>query len=297
MDIQFGSRADFNAGKPGIYRDIPERVYHARLAFSKSIGSSILEGTPESALFKHGHPGAKSADTKFGNVAHAIALRPDDVEHNYAIFVGDRRSTAKKAEWDELVMLYGENYVVREADYQKAVDLVDEVRKKRGLFRKITKPREGRYFELTLLWLEDGVLCKGRLDIYDSATQMIFDPKFVKGGAATPSGFQKHTGNFGYDAQGAWYLRGCAAVGLPVKTIVFVPVEKVEPFTTGYYDFDAESLEGGLEWLWPAFETFKECSTSGRWPGLPDKIVRIQTSYYRKNAIRYAGNEVVDDGE
>ena len=292
MNIEFGTRLDFERGVPGIYRNIPESVYHKAPYCSGSQMQLMDEDCPEAVQYNREHPSVKSDATKLGALIHAYMLRPDDFSLNYAVFAGERRSNVKKEEWADLVSSYGDNYVVREKDVATAKEM-QEALMSRPFARKLFEAPGER--ELSILWIHKptGLLVKCRYDILTHEGPMILDVKSSRG--ASRVSFKKSVGNYKYDCQAAIYLKAAEYHGLDVANIGFIPVEKKGRYASAYYLLTDTAIENGWLALQPMFDRWSVCQKSGIWSGHPERFQTLDVDNWRTYQILNADYEAEED--
>lgn len=284
--ISFGTRAEFDARLPGIYLDIPEAVYHRAPYCSKSGMQKALDESPAAVIYDRENPTAKTEATKQGNLIHTYVLREEDFSINYALFSGERRSNDKKAEWAELCEEYGENFVVRDKDYDVAVQTRERLLERPFSRQILTWP--GALFEVTVLWFHEptGLLCKSRLDIVLPTGEgwLIVDLKTAR--SAVKSKFSRQIAEYRYDAQAAMYIQALVYHGINVVGFGFLPVEKKGRLASAYYLITQSAIEAAWEDLQRGFDLWLRCEKSGEWPDHPEEFVTIDVPNFRTWEIR-----------
>lgn len=288
--ITFGTRAEFDDLVPGVYRNIPERAYHdvpIHVA-SKSRLWTLDEKNPRRVV--HGYENRdqpKTPATKLGNAAHAYILEPDEYDRNYGVFRGDLRTNAAKARYAEMVLQYGENYVIRTNDLVTC-EAMREACMDHADARDYLEQDGER--ELTILWIheETGLLVKSRIDIYPFRDRLVVDLKTAK--EAHRSGFKKAIGSYGYDEQAACYMKACQSVGLEARGTVFIAVEKEPPYDVYSWQLAGAAITDGWTNLQHKFAAYAECVNSGKWPGPPGRTQLIDVPHWRTQQIHNPSN-------
>ena len=79
----------------------------------------------------------------------------------------------------------------------------------------------------------DGIRAKCRPDWISHDKNIVVDLKTTQD--ASPKGFQKSIGQFGYHIQAAFYLRTLQSLGLDSYDFIFIAIEKTAPFDVGIY--------------------------------------------------------------
>lgn len=129
--------------------------------------------------------------------------------------------------------------------------------------------------EVSYIWTdkETGVRCKARADIFCEALDMLLD--FKSTANASKPAFTRTIINFGYHHQADFYLGGCAALGKPIESFVFVPFEKTLPFAAAPYRLRDEALELAHKQNRDALRQYAECLETGEWPAYSPEIEDI----------------------
>lgn len=130
------------------------------------------------------------------------------------------------------------------------------------------------YSELSYFW-DDlyGIRGKCRPDCLSYNGRFVLDLKTTQD--ASPKGFQKSIGGFGYHIQAAWYLRGLRKLGVIVDEFLFVAIEKTAPFCVGVYRADKEMLEEGGKKVEEALNIIQQCNRNRHWADYTPEILDI----------------------
>jgi hypothetical protein len=125
--------------------------------------------------------------------------------------------------------------------------------------------------EQTLIWHEDGVTCRARLDwLHD--TYFAIDDYKTTGRSANPDGFSRTLFNIGYDIQAAFYLRGLEALTGVTADWRWVVQETEPPYALSVVGMTPAALEIANAKVDRAISKWRRCLTTGRWPGYPTDI-------------------------
>ena len=130
--------------------------------------------------------------------------------------------------------------------------------------------------EAAVLWHEDGVACRGKMDKLHVERRIIFDVK--KSRNAHPMACARHMLNYGYDLQWAAYTSGVEALtGAHGEVdMQFIFIEDVAPYAVTVGRPDGIMRELGMKKWKKAISTWKECLASGKWPGYATAPVRLE---------------------
>lgn len=242
---------------PGIYDGISNKEYHADPALGSTSLKTLALKTPAHYQHDKAHPKSSDAFT-LGTAAHSLILEGDT---------------------SGIVIVEADNWLTKAAKEAKAAALADG---KQPLLTKemaqveamrdsvMTHEVASRYFinhlaEQSVFWEEDGLMLKCRPDAWQPG--VIVDLKTTVD--ANPNEFGKTAFNYGYFMSAAHYIDGVkAATGEDVK-FVFVNVEKTAPYLVSVTEVDDVALDYGRQMLDRAKRIYRECTTSGRWPGYP----------------------------
>lgn len=125
--------------------------------------------------------------------------------------------------------------------------------------------------EQTLVWEEDGVWCRARLDwLYDDR-RTVDDLKTTQG-SAHPAGFSRRLFDQGYDVQAAFYLRGVKAIFDMEADFRFVVTESTPPYGCAVVALDPEAMAFADQKVSRAVDLWRECLTANRWPAYPTRV-------------------------
>jgi len=130
------------------------------------------------------------------------------------------------------------------------------------------------YSELSFFW-DDlyGIRGKCRPDCLSYNDRFVLDLKTTQD--ASPKGFQKSIGQFGYHIQASWYLRGLRKLGVKVDEFLFLAIEKTAPFCVGVYRADKEMLEEGDKKIEEALHLISECKENDMYLDYTPEIQNI----------------------
>ncbi len=272
---------------PGVY-DISAEAYHADPVPGGSLSSSgARKLLPPScpALYQyerlHGQPHKDAYD--FGHIAHKEALGSGP---ELVVVEADdwRTSKARQARVDarEAGMV-----ALLQRDYEVVLDMADALRADPAA-RALFGGRGGRP-EQSLFWVDgpSGIWRRARFDWFPvkTATRLLI-PDYKTTKSAAPDNVSKAVNEYGYQCQAAWYLDAAKALGLAGNTepvFLFVFQEKSAPYLVTVAELTLLTVEIGHRLNRQAIDTYKECATSGRWPGYSDRIVQISLPGYAEN--------------
>lgn len=130
--------------------------------------------------------------------------------------------------------------------------------------------------EAGILWYEDGIACRGRMDKLHVERRTIFDVK--KSRSAHPLACARHMLSYGYDIQWAAYTSGLDALTQAQGHVdmQFIFIEDKAPYAVTVGRPDGIMRELGTKKWKQAVATWKACLASGKWPGYATAPVRLE---------------------
>jgi hypothetical protein len=298
---QYEERREAHEGRPalnlppGLHLDVADVDYHADPSAGISLSSSVaceMLRSARHAWRMHPKLGGKAAPapTKAmdgGSLLHMMLLGRGPKLR--LVEAKDWRTKAAKAE-QEAGRAAGELPVLAhkfEAMTTTVVEIHTELRR-RGIDLTRGAP------EATLIWEEDGVLCRARADLWAEEIATIYDVKFLSD--ASPEAVARHMMNFGVDVQAAHYTAGFetafpALAGRVAFKLVVIEQETGEILIA----HSAGSMKQLGEWKrGVALERWKRCLAEDRWLGYnDDQEAAIEAPEYATREILEGGSKGV----
>lgn len=261
--------------------DIPAEQYHAdpcdRPSLSASMAAILCTQSPAHARAAHprlnpNYTRTEEAKYDTGTAAHALLLQ--GIDHAQVLDFPDWRTNAAKeardlaradgripmlaAQWDDVQAMV--------AATRSQLDLIDA---QPPLFTD-GKP------EQTLVWEEDGVTCRARLDWLRDDQEAIDDFKTTSR-SANPEGWTRSTlYNIGADIQVAMYLRGLQAVTDKITDknpeFRYCIQETYPPYALSVVSLGPAALELANAKVDYALGVWKRCLEADEWPAYPTRV-------------------------
>ncbi len=253
--------------------------YHADPTPEPSLSSSIVKilcsSSPAHAQVAHPRLNPQAEDenaTHFdiGTVAHAILLEGADVVQ--LVDAPDWRTKIAQAQRDaarakgKVPLLKG-----KFADVEQMVAAASEQLapfSQLAIFNhKYGKP------EQTVIWKEDDVWCRARIDWLHDDHTAIDDYKSTSA-SANPDVLARTMFANGWDTQAAWYLRGLRAVGRAAqeREFRFVVQETYAPYALSVIGVGPDVLTIGEKKALYALERWRICLRTADWPAYPTRV-------------------------
>lgn len=250
--------------------DVTEYAYHSdqvadEPTISRSFIHTMIQRSPWHAWAQHPRLNPEyvtpDEEEKFdlGNAAHSLFL--EGIDNVEIVYAKDWRTKAAQ-EARDLARAHGR------------VPLLDKhYDRLRLMLEALGEQMPDDYFvgepEQTVVWRDKGVLCRARLDSYDSATGTIDDYKTTSKSAA-PAAWSKSMLTSGFDIQAAMYMRGTGA-----KRFRFLVQETFEPYAVQTFELAPDALalaNRKIDW---ALDTWKRCLEADEWPGYPARTAYV----------------------
>lgn len=261
--------------KPGILPDVPEVEYHADPAFSQSQAKTLLT-CPALYHWQLTHPAPRKREFDFGHAAHkkvlGVGLDVEVVPADLLSSDGGVRSNPAKA-WVAERETAG--ILVVKPDVIETVDAMAAAIESHDAARRILAC-EGEA-EQSMWWTDErtGVECRGRVDFLAATAGGLINVDYKTTTDASPKGFAKSAGNFGYHVQAAAYGDGLRHLtGEDVPTIL-IAQEKTPPYLVAVYQVSAYDVSTGLTRWREALDTLVDCRARDEWPAYSPDITTL----------------------
>ena len=251
----------------GIYDGLTNAEYHSGEGLSASRIKTAAMKTP---LHITAPQKPETLAMKIGTMAHMATFEPDLFLKTYAIFEGDRRTKAGKAEWDDIA---ANNLTpVTNEQYEQAEGIASAVHSIPGIWDIIS--HKSTVAEASGFYKDNGVLCKFRPDAWQRDDGIIIDLKTCQD--ASPRGFANQIAAYGYHIQAAHYLEGAEAILQKDHTFIFVAVEKEAPYAAAVYELDEATLLEGLAMRNMGIQAIKHATETGIFKGYAPELQTLQ---------------------
>lgn len=266
---------------------IPRDAYHAdrvadQASLSASIAHILLTQSPAHAWTAHPrlNPDYQpDDDAKFdvGTVAHALLLEGDGA--NVVVDADDWRTKAAKEQRD-LARAEGKVALLAR-HYDQVQDMLEAVTAQFGRF-DVTPPlfAAGKP-EQTLVWDEQGVTCRARLDWLHNDYSAVDDFKTC-GRSAKPDSWVRTMYGIGGDVQAAFYLRAVRAVSGKDAQFRFVVAETAPPYAVSVVSLAPSALTLANEKVDHALKLWRRCLETNEWPAYANAVAYAELPAYEE---------------
>ena len=126
--------------------------------------------------------------------------------------------------------------------------------------------------EQTVVWEEEGVWCRARLD-WLHADRCVADDYKTVSQSANPEVWSRSLFTYGAALQAAFYLRGLAAVcGAAARAFRFVVQEAYPPYALSVVSLAPDALVLAEKQIIYAIRLWSDCLRTGEWPGYTPQL-------------------------
>lgn len=257
---------------PGLYPDLPEKVYHGDPDSLSSTGVRLMVKPGGPAKHRFGAH-EDNDDFDLGTAAHTLLLGTGtaiEVVEAKTWQSNAAKAARAKARAEGKVPLLTKQYEAVKAMVAAAMGRPEVA----ALFPggPESAAEMSAYAMDPLTW----VMLRARFDyiiFLPDRRVRVRDYKTTKD--ASPSGFKKSAASYGYHIQVAHYCRVLDALGYEVEEFLLLAQEKTPPYLTSIHEFDAEAIAVGDEVVTNGIELFAHCHAADNWPGYGDRINRM----------------------
>lgn len=292
-------QSDFLSGAPGLYKGIPDKVYHDyRGAVSNSMLRHLLRSPAHLAAYLK-EPQAATPAMIFGTAYHMAVLEPDrfseealEAPRCMALMKTGNRC-GSPAKWLQGSDGFCGRHKPKEGEIVDITEAEGVLLLSEWDYECITRMREvlmnhpsaallleGERHEASALWYwpegdpeaDAPVLCKGRIDHWSEQFDTLVDLKTTKD--ATKDAFQKTVYNYGYYRQAAMYLSGMYELGVELTDFTIIAQEKEPPFACSVYRLDDEAIRYGAMQMQALIRQYAQLRDLplDEWPGYDEQV-------------------------
>lgn len=261
----------FSLGGEGIYREVPNEIYHGdRSAVSSSSLKQLLR-SPAHFVALQEEPEESTVAKDFGTALHSALLEPEKYRALYVAKSKINRSTKSgKALAETMAVALADKVQISPASMADIDAMVSTARK----HPRVTEMLQQGEAEVSYVWKDDttGILCKCRPDwLNDDA---IWDLKSCID--ASPDGFSRACAKYKYHVSAAFYLEGVRILTGKTLPFLFVASEKDPPYAVAVYEASEAFLRTGRRLVKQALDRLQECRARGVWPSYqPDGQIEM----------------------
>lgn len=253
----------------GIHQNVPHWEYLAWDALSNS-GLREFRRSPAHYLASTKKERKQTEAMVLGTLAHLMVFEPKEVFKQFAVLPElDLRTTKGK---DLKAKVEADNpgkTLIKKTDFDAATEAARQV---------VTHPKLVPLLphvdtEVSFVWDENGVHCKGRADAIHMERGIILDLKTTQSAAFDE--FSRTIATSGYHYQGAWYRHGLRKLGVGVDYFTLIAVEKEPPYGVQVFELDEALMDKAMHKISGYLEQYKKCLETGKWPCYPTDVAVI----------------------
>lgn len=268
-----------------------EEVYHAdpcgQPSFSASIGKILWSQTPLHAW--HCHPKLNPAfvpqnEKKFdlGRVCHAMLLEKD----NSKIAVCDFADWRKKEAQAKRDAAYEAGLTpLLPHQYEEAM-LIVEATKRAIAGSEVAGLLDDGNAEVSLFAVDQGIHLRSRLDWLTSDRRIVADLK-ITSSSVHPDRFARFACGMNYDLAAAMYVdmvyRSCG--GTSGVKFIWIAQEDHPPYACCLIGAAPSLLEIGEQKYRHAKNIWRQCISTGSWPGYPSQVCWAEAPQWEQDAV------------
>lgn len=258
---------EFFIPEQGIVHDLPNNVYHAQAALSKSQLADFMV-CPANYYGLHRDPDRPPREEKpsqrAGTLLHTLVLEPDTFKDRYA--VGPNVSSRATKEWKTWEAGLPAGVTALKSDE------LAEGQKQAASLRtqaEVAELLSSGHAETSIFWIcpRTGLRLRCRPDWLHETPDgwIVLD---LKTGPADPWAFSSQIARMTYHIQDAMYSEGIAiATGKPVLAFVFGVVDTSAPFLSMCATIDDTGRESAARTFHKSLDDFARCLEKDEWPG------------------------------
>lgn len=252
-------------------------VHTAKPSLSASLAWTLVSQSPKHAWTRHPRLNPdwqRVEEDRFsvGTVAHAIVLEGADIVH-VCHYDSWRSNDAKAAREDARALGKVPLLAHQVAEVEQMVVAIFAQLAEHDAQPPLFSNGQA---ERSLVWEEDGVTCRARVDWLRDDLATIDDLK-TRGqeGGASPDKWERSLYAHGAHLQAAMYLRGVEKLTGERPTFRWVCVETQPPYALSVSTPSEEVIALGLADFDFALARWKECMEADSWPGYPMTVRRL----------------------
>jgi hypothetical protein len=261
----------------GIHDGVEAERYHTDPApepsLSAGIAHRLISRSPLHAREAHPrlnplHAEDHAGHLDFGTAAHSLLLDGMDVCE-----IIDADSWRTKAAQEQRDSAREAGLVpLLQKDWERMCVLVDAVKAQTAALDVHPRPLTDGKPEQTLVWQEDGVWCRARIDWLHDAGDVIDDLKSTATSANPFLWARNRLFADGKDIQAVHYLKGLQILTGVEAAWRFIVVEVDPPHALSVISLAPSALELAERKRARALELWKRCLESDTWPGYPTEV-------------------------
>lgn len=267
----------------GEVEDMDHHDYLGVKALSSTFAKKMLSHSPMHARFDAEADQVKTKAERrhfdIGTAIHLGVLEPDRFPDDIVICPEfNKRKKDEKAAYEAFLEEHEDDCVLTAAELVHAQRAVEAALRHPGV-KKLLEP--SHRVEHSIFWQDNEYRChcKARFDVLRNDMFAVDVKSTVD---ASPEGFQRAIGKYGYYLQAGHYNNGALHVlNEHLRAWAFIAIEKQPPYGVACYVLGGPSMLRGAHLADRATQLYAECIESGYWPGYADTIELIDAPQYK----------------
>ena len=261
--------------EPGLYPGLDYDTYAAIPAVNYSFLADMDRESPLHAQYIKAVKGGRE-DTEsmmMGRAVHLALLEPEKFDSEVLPIPDvDRRTKAGKQAWAEFQKEAAGRIVLPPGQMGRVREIAHAIQRHESARELFLNKGVN---EMTMVWDDraTGVRIKGRVDRWTTFMRQpcLMDLKTTRD--VNERKFQRSLVDFRYNLQATLYLMGAETLrpipdGSGLQRVFFwLAVEADGPFDIGVFQADTKIIEHGVQKIRQLLRIYKECRTTGVWPG------------------------------
>ena len=263
--------------EPGIYDEIPIKVYHGEKDWLSSTGLRMAKKSLKNfRLYMEGYyDEERKTHFDFGNACEIALLEPENFHNEVAIFDPSQKPSPDQTfaanvnkEWKaDFYEANSEKYIINQ-DGKESFRCIEEILKSCHADAAIQKLIKNIEYQKSIYWIDlgTGLKLKTRPDICRTKNKVLVDVKTALDGS--PEAFSKALGNNDLPFQAVMQIDGVIQSGLmeKVDNYYWLVLEKVAPFSATLYEFDPEDIKYCMDEYRYTLELVAEAKRTNKYP-------------------------------
>lgn len=259
----------------GIFDDITDEEYHYgkyRKCLSNSGFKPLFRSAIHFKTWRDRESDIEKDHFTFGKAYHVWLLERHSFFTRFHVVDQITRSTRggePTGKWAEVLATAGDKTVLWKKDLVKIQEMADAIPLNKSAEAILQNP--GKY-ERTYIWKDPdyGIWMKCRVDIDIDTIDVIGDLKSTDN--ADGDAFDRAIFNYGYNFQGAHYVKGATYLTGRRKTFVFLAQEKDPPYAPSVTRLNESDIMIASEKMEPMIQRLAHAFRTKSWESYPHEV-------------------------
>ena len=234
----------------------------------------LLAECPIKFKYKLENPIEPTDAMRFGTLCHEALLEPHVVNQRYAVMLDHvnykRNNNEGKANYAALEA--SGKPLMNESDIKEAMEMA-AIAKQNPIVKELLS--SSPLIEHEMYWVEEGVQCKGKVDLYHPGLNVLVDYK--SSNDVSPQKFKWTIKDYGYLLQLAHYQIGLkTTLGLEsLPGVLIIAQETSAPYVCQVYRVKQEDIDSVHAKRREVLEEYKRSLETGIWRGYDEGVLEV----------------------